>query len=189
MVTLRETFIETLKDTYDAEHQIIMALPKIIKSVENDHLRAAVETHFAETEQHAQRLQQVFEIVDAKAEGSKCHGMAGLITEGQRVVEEDEGEVATILAFQKVEHYEIVTYTTLVSWAKLLTQKPDKSPYTCGALFSWAKLLEEQKASIILEKTLAEEREAYKKLTGIAQEILDLNRHARLTNSGSLCCK
>jgi ferritin-like metal-binding protein YciE len=190
MTTLRETFIETLKDTYDAEHQIIMAFPKIIKSVENDHLRAAVETHLAETEQHAQRLEQVFKIVGAKAEGSKCHGMAGLITEGQGVMEEDEGEVATILALQKVEHYEIVTYTTLVSWAKLLTQtQSDKSPYTCGSLFSWAKLLDEQKASIILENTLVEEIAAHKKLTGIAQEIIDLNRHARLANSGSLCCK
>lgn len=175
MITLRETFIETLKDTYDAEHQILTALPKIIRSVGNDHLRVAIETHLAETEQHTQRLEQVFEIVGVNAEGSKCHGMAGLLTEGQGVMEEDEVEVATILALQKIEHYEIVTYTALVSWAKLLTQtQSDKSPYTCGALFSWAKLLEDQKASMILEKTLVEEKETHKKLTGIAQEIINL---------------
>jgi ferritin-like metal-binding protein YciE len=152
MSTLREAFIETLKDTYDAEHQILNALPKVIENIENDDLREALESHLEETRQHGERLEQVFEMFEESPKRKKCNGMAGLITEGEEVMEEEEGEAAVILALQKVEHYEIAAY---------------------GALVSWAKLLKEKKASAILRETLNEEKDADSKLNDIAQEIVN----------------
>lgn len=150
MSELREAFIETLKDTYDAENQIIKALPKVIKHVENEQLKEALESHLEETQEHAKRLEKVFEIFDQSPGKKKCNGMAGLITEGQEVLEEEEGQAALILALQKVEHYEIAAY---------------------GALISWANILEEREAANILKETLAEEKHADEKLNNIAEEI------------------
>jgi ferritin-like metal-binding protein YciE len=152
MSTLREAFIETLKDTYDAEHQILKALPKVIKKVEDDQLREALESHLEETQQHAKRLEQVFESFGESPKRKKCNGMAGLITEGDEVIEEEQGEAALILALQKVEHYEIAAY---------------------GALISWAKLLEEDDAATTLQDTLDEEKSADEKLNDIAEEIIN----------------
>jgi ferritin-like metal-binding protein YciE len=153
MSTLRETFIETLKDTYDAEQQIIKALPKVVKKVENDELKQAVESHLEESKEHAKRLEQVFELFGEQAKAKKCAGMAGLIAEGEEAISGNESESAIILALQKVEHYEIASY---------------------GALVSWAELLEEEEASDILEETLAEEKEADEKLNGIAEDIINM---------------
>ena len=153
MSTLRETFIETLQDTYDAEHQIINALHKVTDNVENDELIEAVESHLEETEEHVKRLEQVFEQLGEKASRKKCAGMAGLIAEGQEVMEKNQGDAAIILALQKVEHYEIAAY---------------------GALISWANLLGEEKASTVLQKTLDEEKKADQKLNGIAEESVNL---------------
>ncbi|HEV2456591.1 MAG TPA: ferritin-like domain-containing protein [Verrucomicrobiae bacterium] len=152
MSTLREAFIETLKDTYDAEHQILKALPKVIENAEADELRDALESHLEETQEHAKRLEQVFQMFDQTPKRKKCKGMEGLIAEGEEVLQEDEGEAAMILALQKVEHYEIAAY---------------------GALVAWAKLLEEEEAANILEKTLNEEKEADEKLNDIAQETVN----------------
>lgn len=149
MNTLRKAFIETLKDTYDAEHQILKALPKVIEEAQADELREALESHLEETKEHAQRLEQVFGTLKQAPERKKCDGMAGLIAEGEEVIEDEEGEAALILALQKVEHYEIAAY---------------------GALVSWAKLLNEEKAATILQQTLTEEKEADEKLNHIAQE-------------------
>ncbi len=153
MSTLREAFIETLKDTYDAEHQILKALPKVIKDVETDELREALEAHLEETQDHAKRLEEVFGIFKETPKRKKCSGMEGLIAEGEEVMDEDEGEAAMILALQKVEHYEIAAY---------------------GALVSWAKLLKEEKASTILQETLTEEKDADGKLNDIAGDIVNL---------------
>jgi ferritin-like metal-binding protein YciE len=157
MSTLREAFIETLKDTYDAEHQIIEALPKVIEHVEDEDLQEALESHLEETRKHAKRLEQVFEAFRETPKRKECAGMAGLIAEGEVVMEEDEGEAATILALQKVEHYEIAAY---------------------GALVSWAKLLKQQKAATILQETLAEEKEADEKLNDIAESIINLEEQS-----------
>lgn len=157
MSTLREAFIETLKDTFDAEHQIIQALPKVIEHVENDDLREALESHLEETGQHAKRLEQVFETLRETPQRKNCAGMAGLIAEGEEVMEEDEGEAAIILALQKVEHYEIAAY---------------------GALVSWSKLLKEQKAATILQETLGEEKEADEKLNDIAENVINLEEQS-----------
>lgn len=154
MSTLREAFIETLKDTYDAEHQIIKALPKVIEKVQDEELRDALESHLEETEEHAKRLEQVFEVFGQSPKRKKCNGMAGLIAEGEEVIKEGQGEAALILALQKVEHYEIAAY---------------------GALVSWANLLKEEKASNVLEETLGEEKDADEKLNDIAQNAINLN--------------
>jgi ferritin-like metal-binding protein YciE len=153
MSTLRETFIETLKDTYDAEQQIIKALPKVIKQAESDELKQALTSHLEETKEHAKRLEQVFEIFGEQAKAKKCAGMAGLIAEGEEAISGNEGVAAIILALQKVEHYEIASY---------------------GALVSWAELLEEEEASDILEETLAEEKEADEKLNEIAEDFINM---------------
>src|SRR5215469_13540296 len=98
MSTLRETFIETLKDTYDAEQQIIKALPKVIKQVESNELKQALTSHLEETKEHARRLEQVFEIFGEQAKAKKCAGMAGLIAEGEEAISGNEGAAAIILA-------------------------------------------------------------------------------------------
>jgi ferritin-like metal-binding protein YciE len=152
MSKLREAFIETLKDTYDAEHQILEALPKVIKKIETNELQEALESHLEETREHVKRLEEVFKMIGESPKRKKCNGMAGLITEGEEVIQEDEGEAATILALQKVEHYEIAAY---------------------GALVAWAGLLEEEKAAATLEETLTEEKDADEKLNDIAQEIVN----------------
>ncbi|MGH7942233.1 MAG: ferritin-like domain-containing protein [Limisphaerales bacterium] len=158
MSTLREAFIKTLRDTFDAEHQIIKALPKVIKHVQDDDLRDAVESHLEETQEHAERLEQVFETLGEPPKRKKCNGMAGLIAEGDEVIKEDEGEAALILALQKVEHYEIAAY---------------------GALASWAKLLEEEEAAGILGGILTEEKETDEKLTDIARDIVNLDAESQ----------
>jgi ferritin-like metal-binding protein YciE len=156
MSTLRKAFIETLKDTYDAEHQIVKALPEVIKHVENDDLKNALESHLKETQHHVKRLEQVFQLVDESPKRKKCNGMAGLIVEGQEIIDEGEGEAALILALQKVEHYEIAAYGTLVEWAKLL---------------------EEEKAAAVLQETLGEEKTADETLNDIAQDTINLEEN------------
>ncbi|HEX3628030.1 MAG TPA: ferritin-like domain-containing protein [Verrucomicrobiae bacterium] len=153
MSTLHEAFIETLKDTYDAEQQILKAFPKVIEHTESDELRDALQDHLEETEQHAERLEQVFEQLDETPKAKKCKGMAGLIAEGEEVMKDEEGEAALILALQKVEHYEIAEY---------------------GALVSWAKHLGEEEAMKILQETLNEEKKADQKLNEIAEETVNM---------------
>ncbi len=152
MSTLREAFIETLKDTYDAEYQIIKALPNVISKVETDGLREILENHLEETQEHAKRLEQVFKVLDESPQRKKCKGMEGLIAEGEEVMDEEEGEAAMILALQKVEHYEMAAY---------------------GALAAWANILNEEEAASLLEQTLAEEKQADEKLNDIAQETIN----------------
>lgn len=154
MSALRDTFIDELKDTYDAEHQIIKALPKAIKNAEHQELKEALESHLEETRTHVQRLEQVFEIFDETAKGKKCKGMQGLIAEGEEMMEDEQGDAALISALQKVEHYEIAAY---------------------GSLAAWAKLLQEQEAADILEETLNEENDADAKLTEVAENAVNAN--------------
>ena len=148
MTELRETFIEELKDIYDAEKQLTKALPKMAKAAQDEQLREAFESHLQETEEHVRRLEQVFEIFGTPAKPKKCKGMQGLIEEGEEVIEEEQGDAGLICAAQKVEHYEIAAY---------------------GSLKAWAKLLEENEAVDLLEETLDEESQADEKLTEIAE--------------------
>jgi ferritin-like metal-binding protein YciE len=121
---LQDLFLDVLKDTYDAEHQITKALPKMAKATNNPELKAAFEEHLQQTEGHIARLEQVFEAQGKKAARKTCKGMQGLIEEGSELIKEDAEpavlDAGLIAAAQKVEHYEISAYGTLIAYAELL---------------------------------------------------------------------
>src|SRR5713101_2744812 len=108
---LKELYIDELKDLYNAENQLVKALPKMAKAASSEELRAGFEEHLEQTKSHVQRLEQIFEMLDESPKGKKCKGMEGLIEEGSEIMEEDfEGallDAALIGAAQRVEHYEI----------------------------------------------------------------------------------
>lgn len=118
---LKELFLDSLKDIYWAEEALTKALPKMIKNASATKLQTALEDHLEETENQISRLEEVFEMIDEKAEGKKCDAMAGIIDEGEDIMKETEpGKVrdaGIIAASQKVEHYEIASYGTLIAWA------------------------------------------------------------------------
>lgn len=149
--TLHDVFIDELKDVYDAEQQLTKALPKLAKAAKSQELRQAFEHHLEETEGHVERLEQIFESLDEKAKRKKCTGIAGIIEEGEKVIEEDfDGstmDAALIAGGQRAEHYEIAVYGTLAAWARSMGHT---------------------KAADLLEQTLEEERAADKKLNEIA---------------------
>ena len=153
MNELRETFVQELKDIYDAEKQLVKALPKLARAAEHEELKAAFESHLEETEEHIRRLEQVFKAMDEPVKGKKCKAMQGLIEEGADLIDEEEGDAALICAAQKVEHYEIASY---------------------GSLEAWARLLGEEEAAGLLEQTLDEEKAADEKLTEIAETAINV---------------
>jgi ferritin-like metal-binding protein YciE len=153
MNTLRETFLLELADIYDAEKQLVKALPKMAKAAENDQLREGIEEHLEQTQEHVQRLEQVFEQFGEKAKARKCKAMIGLIEEGEELIKEKAGDAALIAAAQKVEHYEIASY---------------------GSLKSWAELLEEHDAVELLEETLEDEKNTDDKLTEMAESVINV---------------
>ena len=122
--TLNKLFEDELRDVYDAEKQILKALPKIIKAASSDELRQALSSHLEETRGQVERLEQAFESLDLKPKGKHCAGMAGILEEGSDLLEEDGDEAVLDAGFiagcQRVEHYEITAYGTLMAWAKLL---------------------------------------------------------------------
>lgn len=152
MSKLREAFIDELKDLYDAEKQLLKALPKMAKAAENEELRTAFEEHQEQTGEQIQRLENVFAIFDQTPKGKKCKGMAGLIEEAQDLIAEDEGDAALIAAAQKAEHYEISAY---------------------GTLIAWATALQEDEAIDLLQETLDEESETDERLTSIAETVVN----------------
>ena len=121
---LDELFHDTLKDIYYAEKKILAALPKMAKAAQNDDLAAAFEKHHGETDEQVSRLEQVFELIDAKPQGKKCAAIEGIIEEGQEIIKEYKESPALdaglLAAAQAVEHYEISRYGTLMTWAKEL---------------------------------------------------------------------
>ena len=151
---LKDLYIEELKDLYNAENQLVKALPKMAKTASSDELRQGFEEHLEQTRGHVQRLEQIFESLGESPKGKKCAGMEGLVKEGSEVMEEDfEGalrDAALIGAAQRVEHYEIAAYGTVSEFAKLLGEREHVS---------------------LLEETLQEEKETDEKLTTLAQEI------------------
>jgi len=155
MESVRELLIDQMQDLYDAEKQLVKALPKLAKAASNEELKQAFEDHLEQTRGHVERLERAFQMLDAKAKSKSCEAMKGLVKEGAETTEEDFSEPlldsAIICAAQKVEHYEIAGYGTLIAWASSIG-------------------LED--VSEILEETLREEREADEKLTQIAGEIL-----------------
>lgn len=122
---LEKLFHDALKDIYWAEKHLTKELPKMNKAATTQELKDAIDEHLAQTEEHVARLEQVFELMGKKAQAKKCDGMEGLLKEGQSVLEETEAgsmtrDAGIIMAAQKVEHYEISAYGTLVSFANTL---------------------------------------------------------------------
>jgi ferritin-like metal-binding protein YciE len=150
--SLRDVFVDLVRDLYSAETQLVKALPKMAKASTAEQLREAFESHLEETQGHVERLEQICRKLDIKAKGKTCQAMKGLVEEGGDVIEADgEGsarDAALIAAAQKVEHYEIAGY---------------------GTARTFAQLLGEDEAAGLLEETLNEEGAADKKLTEIAE--------------------
>jgi ferritin-like metal-binding protein YciE len=153
---LHDLFEEQIKDLYSAENQIIKALPKMAKNASNPQLRTAFERHLEETRGQVARLEQIAEELDFNPKGKKCKGAEGLIEEGKEVMdefEEDTLDAGLIGAAQKVEHYEIAAYGTARAHAQLLG-------YT--------------KAARLLQQTLDEEGRTDKKLTDLAERVVNM---------------
>ena len=157
--TLEDAFIHELRDLLSAEKQLIQALPRMARSANHSDLKSAFEKHTRETEQQYARLEQVFEMIGRPARAKKCEAMAGLIEEAKSILEEKaEPEVLDALLIasaQKVEHYEIAVYGTVIQWAQMLGHDD---------------------AAGLLEQTLGEEKETDAKLTEIAMQTV--NPHA-----------
>jgi len=151
---LRDLFVDELKDIYWAEKELTKAIPKMIKNATSDDLVEALTGHLEETKTHVSRLEEVFSSIGEKVEAKKCEAMAGLTKEAGEIMEATQAGVVRdagiILAGQKVEHYEIATY---------------------GTLASFARILGEDEAADLLEDTLNEEKAADEKLSEISDSI------------------
>ena len=154
IANLEEVFVHELKDILDAERQLVKALPKMAKAATNEDLKAAFEEHKSVTEEHVGRLETIFESFDKAARGKKCVGMEGLVEEGSELINEEKPgaplDAALICAAQKVEHYEMASYGSLVAYARLLGMDD---------------------AVELLERTLNEEKDTDAKLSSIAAEL------------------
>lgn len=150
---LHAPFVEALKDIYDAEQQLVKALPKVASKASCEDLKEAFHAHLQETKQHVTRLEAVFKSIGVKPAKKTCEAMRGLLEEGDEVINgEKEGcsaDALLILAAQKIEHYEIATY---------------------GTLRKWAEEMEHTEAAELLENTLEEEKAADEKLSEVALE-------------------
>ena len=122
--TLDDLFLDTLKDIYYAEKQILKALPKMAKAASSPEVKKAFETHRDETEGHVERLTEVFELIGKAPRGKTCDAILGIIEEGKSIMEDFEGSPALdaglVAAAQAVEHYEMARYGTLKAWAQQL---------------------------------------------------------------------
>jgi ferritin-like metal-binding protein YciE len=149
--TLDDLFLDTLKDIYYAEKQLLKALPKMAKAAQDQKLADGFMMHAEETEGHVERLEQIFELLDKPARGKTCDAILGILEEGKSIMEEFKDTVAIdaglISAGQAAEHYEIARYGTLKTWAEQLGMTD---------------------AVKLLDQTLAEEKATDKKLTDLA---------------------
>jgi ferritin-like metal-binding protein YciE len=152
--SLRELYIEQLRDLADAEQQIIKALPKMIEKASSEDLKEALNDHFEVTKTQASRLEDIFAALGEKSKGEKCKGMEGVLAEGDELVGKVDGgptrDAAIIAAAQRVEHYEMAGY---------------------GTARTYAGLLGEEDAQELLQQTLDEEEEADETLTELSGEI------------------
>ena len=149
---LRDALVEEIKDLYNAEKQLVKALPKMAKGATSEELREALESHLDETEGQVTRLERVFELLGEKPRGKHCAGMAGIVEEGSEKLQEDMEDMVLdaclIASAQKVEHYEIGAYGTAIAWAEALGLN---------------------EVSEVLNETLEEEKAADQKLTALAE--------------------
>jgi ferritin-like metal-binding protein YciE len=158
---LNDLFLDTLKDIYYAEKQILKALPKMAKAAHSDQLRAAFEKHHRETEGQVERLERVFELMDKPPRAKTCEAIQGILDEGKEIMEEYKGtealDAGMVAAAQAVEHYEIARYGTLKQWALQLGIKD---------------------AVRLLDQTLQEERKTDEALTSLAEASVNLEAAA-----------
>jgi ferritin-like metal-binding protein YciE len=154
--SLNDLLVEALKDIYDAEHQLVAALPKMVKHAHAADLKTAFEDHLSQTRQHIERLEQVFAKLGVKAERKACKAMKGLVEEGDEAMKDpmdpDVRDAALINAAQKVEHYEIASY---------------------GTARTFAQQLGHDHVAQVLQSTLDEEGHADQKLTLLAQSAIN----------------
>lgn len=155
---LKELFVDELKDIYWAEKHLLKALPKMRKAATSEELATAFEEHLAQTENQVARIEEVFELLEMPARAKKCEAMDGLVKEAQNIMEElPKGsavrDAGLIIAAQKVEHYEIAAY---------------------GSLVQLAKTMGENEIADILYETLEEEKETDEKLTVIAENGINI---------------
>ncbi len=150
--TLQSLFENELKDVYNAEKQLVDALPRIAKAASSPELADAITSHLEETKGHVQRLEQILRSLDMPTRGKKCKGMEGLLAEGKEILEEDGEDTVKdagiISAAQRVEHYEMAAY---------------------GCLKSYAEILGHTDAARLLGETLQEEEAADEKLSQLAE--------------------
>jgi ferritin-like metal-binding protein YciE len=154
--SLRTLWIEELRDLYNAETQLVKALPKMAKKASNPELKEAFENHLEETQNHVERLDQIFSQLGKKPTGKTCKAMKGLIEEGSEMMQEDGPDsvldAGIIAAAQRIEHYEIAGY---------------------GVVRTFASILGEDEAEDLLQETLDEEGAADEKLTEIAEGVVN----------------
>jgi ferritin-like metal-binding protein YciE len=156
--TLQDVYVEQLKDLYSAEQQILKALPKMAKAVTHADLRKAFQEHEVVTRTHVERLDSIFTQLGEKGTGHKCKGMEGLLAEGEELLEEHEQsealDAALIAAAQRVEHYEIAGY---------------------GSVRTFANMLGFADQADLLQRTLDEEGQTDKRLTTLAETVINID--------------
>jgi ferritin-like metal-binding protein YciE len=154
--SLHDLYVEELRDLYNAENQLLKALPRMAKAASHEDLKAALTDHLEVTRNQVERLDRIFADLGEKATGKKCKAMEGLLAEGKDVLEEDADasvrDAALIAAAQRVEHYEMAGY---------------------GCVRTFARLLGYDEAVGLLQETLNEEGEADKALTELAETIIN----------------
>jgi ferritin-like metal-binding protein YciE len=156
--TLQKLYVEQLKDLYSAENQILEALPKMIQKATHSDLKRGFQEHYQQTEQQVQRLEEISEMIGESLAGHECKGMKGLLKEGEEAMEEfkdsDVLDAALIASAQRVEHYEMAGY---------------------GCSRTYANMLGFSDQATILQRTLDEEGETDKKLTELAETVINID--------------
>ena len=164
--TLQQLYTDELRDLYNAEDQLLKALPKMAKAASSEELKDAFEKHLAQTKGHVERLQEIFEELGEKPKGKTCRAMKGLVEEGSKILKQDGEEsvidAGIIVAAQKVEHYEIAGY---------------------GSVRTFAHLLGQNRAAELLQTALDEESETNEVLNRLAENIIN---PGALTETGLL---
>jgi ferritin-like metal-binding protein YciE len=156
--SLKELYVDELKDLWSAETQITKALPKMMKAATNPKLKKAFNAHLKQTERQIKRLERIFKELDESPRGKKCIGMEGLIKEGQELIKEkpepDVLDAGLIAAAQHVEHYEMAGY---------------------GCVRTWARQMGEERHAELLQETLDEEEQTDKLLTDLAESEINID--------------
>lgn len=157
LASLHDLYIDELRDLYNAEHQLLKALPKMAKAATSKPLAKAFTDHLAETKSQIERLETLFAILDVSPKGKTCKAMKRLLAEGKEPIAMDADpmvmDAALIASAQRVEHYEMAGY---------------------GCVRTFAKLLGDQEAADLLQKTLDEEGAADKRLTKLAITVINI---------------